>query len=217
MLATSWSTGEAGIPHQVVNYLNAEGGFLRIAELANLHLGQHTNDESEKLFDDLSLPFLQAITHEEVLASLLMEKPISDIYNFLYGPQGRREATLFSSFSASLKAKAHSSITARENENLYSCTDVVLRALGKLLECNQASAVDAGLHPVVDAMQECMDSAQTLVKGTLVEQSASLSMLKVRRYLNYGASISNLPQPVLSNITKKTAFQLTTEGPRLAR
>ena len=141
-----------------------------------------------------------------------LEQAVGDIYSFLYGTQGRRGQKIFQSFATALQVMSRSTETG-STLHIHSCINAVLTALEKLLENSQTAAIDAKLHPIVDAIQGSLDAVDVSAGGTLEQQAASMSMLKVRRHLNYGASIPVLQHSTSANNGPLPTFDLAIEGP----
>ena len=87
-------TQSAQTQQSVIIELASEGGLARIKELVDL-TGTIPEDQNLRHFRDVLLPFLQTVTHEDVLPSLVLENHLGTFHAFLFGPSGRRATSLF--------------------------------------------------------------------------------------------------------------------------
>ncbi|GFF27121.1 hypothetical protein IFM61606_09890 [Aspergillus udagawae] len=74
----------------VIQCLSKEGGLRRIQELVQRNFDSMPPSAKRDLFVKQMLPFMEIITHPDVLASLVMEQAVGTIYNCLYGVGGHR-------------------------------------------------------------------------------------------------------------------------------
>lgn len=198
------------ITHQAIQDLASEGGLLRIAELSQTDASALKQDVQVQTMDTLFMPFFRTITHKDVLSSLMLEKAVGDIYVFLYGIAGRRALALFGSLAAVLQASLDTGIDSMAS----SSASTILTALLQVLECNQTASLQVGFHAIVDTLQSCLDTAgPSSQKGTLTEQAASQQMAKVRRYLNYGATLQPIQTPAIAYLNQAAAFEMAVDGP----
>ena len=165
--------------------------------------------EKNEVLETTILPFLEVMTHKDVLYSMMLEQPVANIFVFLYGIGGRRATALFDFLAGSLQVQLDSSLT----EALYSRTLTILAALLQVLECNQTASLLEGFHHVVETLQACLDALSNIFQGTLMEQAASHQMMKVRRHLDYGVSLAPLEPaaPTVPNLA--AAFEIPQDGP----
>jgi len=66
-----------------------------IKALADKKLDGVELETSLRIFKDRTLPFFRAISHPDILSSLILETPLDTICTFLFGPNGRRAINLF--------------------------------------------------------------------------------------------------------------------------
>lgn len=171
----------------------------------------HRPREKKEILLTTLIPFLEVMTHKDVLYSMMLEQVVADVYIFLYGIGGRRATTLFGFLAETLQAELNSGPT----NALYSRTLTVLAALLRVLECNQTASSIKGFHLVVDTLQKCFDAPSNTFQGTLMEQAALQQMAKAKRHLDYEVS-SEPPQSIGSanpNLNFGAAFELMKDGP----
>ena len=155
------------------------------------------------------MPFLEVITHKDVLYSMMLEQVVANAYVFLHGIAGRRATALFSFLADALQEELNMGPT----NATYSRTLTILAALLRVLECNQIASLLGTFHHVVDTLQACLDALSDTFKGTLMEQAASHQMAKVRRHLDYGIWLE-IPQSIDSAVPNvAAAFEMVQDGP----
>lgn len=110
-------------------------------------------EKSEILLTTL-IPFLEVMTHKDVLYSMMFEQVVADVYIFLYGIGGRRATTLFGFLAETLQAELNSGPT----NVLYSRSLTVLAAFLRVLECNRTASSLEGFRSVVETLQKCFDA-----------------------------------------------------------
>ena len=84
------SKGEAGTRRQVITKIASEGGLHRIKELTDTKFENVSDGRRAAVLEEAMIPFFRAISHGDVLSSLLTETAVDTLYNFLFGPSGRR-------------------------------------------------------------------------------------------------------------------------------
>ena len=198
-----------GIRQQVITELASEGGMLRVAELFEIDLTAPTAEDNYIVFEQMVLPFLQTITHRDVLSSLLLEKPLGDLYVYFYGREGRRAIALFESYSNLLKHMMHRNTTA----SIHTFASTVLTSLLQVLKSNQKASLMPEFLPIVDLLQECLDGESDMFTGTLLQQAASRDMRVIRRLLEHGQSIEPIPSSMADDRQAKFIFELSQDGP----
>lgn len=81
----------------IITKLASEGGLSRISEVTSFDTSELSATRKSENFETLMLPFLQIITNNDALSSLLLEKHLGDIYVYIFGIGGRRAISLFHS------------------------------------------------------------------------------------------------------------------------
>ena len=175
----------------------------------NADLRLHRPTKKNDILLTILIPFLEIVTHRDVLYSMMLEQAVADTYVFLYGIGGRRATVLFTFLAEALDDELISSPT----NALYSRTLTVLAALLKILECNQTASLLENFRFIVNTLQACLDAFSNTFQGTLMEQAASHQMAKVRRYLDYGVKGAP-PEPPTSAVPNiGAAFEIVQDGP----
>ncbi|KAI9781350.1 MAG: hypothetical protein M1816_002396 [Peltula sp. TS41687] len=181
------SKGEVGTRQQVLTKLASEGGLRRIKELTDTEFKNFSDDQRTSVFKDSVLPFFQAISHEDVLSSLLLENSIDTIYNFLFGPSGCRAIRIFAFIAPTLLL-----ITSGSDEILDAThIEASLAVLQKIIDLNGTALILEEFHPFVQMISECLED-NLAVAGSLSLQRAHQSLSRIRRRLGLGREISLL-------------------------
>ena len=76
--------GVQGVLQDVVRALSQEGGLKRIQELVERDFDLFSSATNSAVFQAEVLPFLEIVTHPNVLASLILEQAVGTIYNCLF-------------------------------------------------------------------------------------------------------------------------------------
>ncbi|KAG8528996.1 uncharacterized protein KY384_006685 [Bacidia gigantensis] len=207
------SSGETSMMQQVIRKLASEEGLKRVQELLDLDISDNVEETRCALFSDSVLPFLSIISNRKVGSSLVLQKHLGDIFNFLYGVRGDRAAECFLAFAKTLQIKSSLTKDAESSKEIYHWADTILATLAKLLESCQTASVNERLHPVVDTLQIHLDVALASFSGTLLEQSACQAMLKIRRYLDYGANLAPIEEDATPRKRPDVSFGLAVVFP----
>lgn len=195
----------------IITKLASDGGLSRISELTKIDTLVLSTAKKLETFEILMLPFLQIITNNDAMSSLLLERPLGDIYVYIFGIGGRRAIPLFGSFADALQHRFDESMM---DSKLYLWASTILAALLMVLECNQTASMVSEFLPVVDIITACLRAQAELQKDTLIEQSALQHLAKVKRFLNYGMDVPSFnPAISLSTQPVEPGFKLTQDGP----
>lgn len=118
--------------------LASNRGLRRIAQLVE---GNFIGGDSPYCmsFKRHCVPFLQVVAHEEMRASLVLEREVATILNFIYGPDGRRGIGFFTRVAESLSQLAETEDQAFIEEALLAAE----AALFGVLNLNQGSGVQS--------------------------------------------------------------------------
>ncbi|KAI4189062.1 MAG: hypothetical protein L6R41_001729 [Letrouitia leprolyta] len=127
------------IGQQVIKKLATEEGLAMIRALTD---GQEDNSPPKSLdvFKDKTLPFLRTLTHPDIESSLILETPLETIFNFLFGPNGRRAVSIFKS-TASAIGSPTLHVGNHDDEFVTIAVTTCLSALERIVELNQGAQV----------------------------------------------------------------------------
>lgn len=130
-LNDAWKILEIGTSDTVqklIGDLGSDRGLHRIAQLveANFVLGYSPYSLS---FKRHCIPFLRVVAHEEMRASLVLEREVGTIFNFIYGPGGRRGIAFFTRVAENLSQLAESEELSFTEEALLAAGAALFGAL----------------------------------------------------------------------------------------
>lgn len=140
-LNDAWKILEIGTSETVqklIGDLGSERGLRRIAQLveAEFVVGYSPYGLSFKWH---CVPFLRVVAHEEMRASLVLEREVGTIFNFIYGPAGRRGIGFFTRVAESLTRLAETEDPSFVEEALLAAC----AALFGTLNLNQGAGVQS--------------------------------------------------------------------------
>ena len=197
------------VRHEVITTLASEGGVTRVVEMISVDTTALQPTDQVELLKRTFLPLFRAITHADVLSSLLLEQALGNIFVVIYGTGGRRAIRLFGYCESVLRHLLSTGTAA----TIRPATTTILAALLQLLESNQGAALIKEFEAVVDVLQACLEVEPETFKGTLAEQAALRDMTLVRRFLKYGENIKPYEVAAVEQKKKAFSFGMTTDGP----
>ncbi|KAE8354048.1 hypothetical protein BDV28DRAFT_96047 [Aspergillus coremiiformis] len=182
---------------EVIRYLSYEGGLQRILELIQRDYTLISTDTKRDVFRKQFLPFLEIITHQKVLASLVLEEFVVRIYNCIFGPAGRR-AEPFLNFLADVVQ-----LEVELSEDTASTSlELSLLVFCKIIELNSTAFVQEPLKPVVMRFSDLFMVLHALQPAESLEQSHH-HLEVLQRRLEIGSSLP----PLLGISTRASAHQ----------
>lgn len=140
-LDDAWKILEIGTSETVqklIGDLGSDRGLHRIAQLveADFVVGYSAYGLS---FKRHCVPFLRVVAHEEMRASLVLEREVGTIFNFIYGPGGRRGIGFFQRVAESLSRLAETEDPSFVEEALLAAGAALFGALN----LNQGAGVQS--------------------------------------------------------------------------
>ncbi|KAF2500633.1 P-loop containing nucleoside triphosphate hydrolase protein [Lophium mytilinum] len=174
----------------------SNGGLQRITELLAVDL-DGSNEHVIQVFMSRILPFFQAITHPNVVASGLLETPVYNIYNAIFGPFGQRTVKVFSSLANIFDLLSIEALEA---------TSAVLV---KTVDLNGAAPITEGLSPVVEVLAAALFSYGGSHDERVLRSQKNVERLK--RRLGIGSSIPTAQQPIPDK--RKATFDIIRDPP----
>lgn len=148
-LNDAWKILEIGTSETVqklIGDLGSDRGLRRIAQLleANFVVGYSPYGLS---FQRHCVPFLRVVAHEEMRASLVLEREVGTIFNFIYGPDGRRGIGFFTRVAHSLTQLAETEDPSIVEEALLAAGAALFGALN----LNQGAGVQSEFGAITTA------------------------------------------------------------------
>ena len=138
--------GGIEIQQQVIQSLASEGGLQRLNEAISESTRKTSDLQKLQVGEEVFLPLLEILSHDDVMGSLILEQQAGTLYNFLYGIGGRRAVTVFSfmaTFLASFKPASGENATALVTS---------LSVLQKVIDLNSTAKVTDDLLPIIDTL-----------------------------------------------------------------
>ncbi|KAL9094875.1 MAG: hypothetical protein Q9165_002824 [Trypethelium subeluteriae] len=152
--ALAFSKSDHNLMQEVITLLSQEGGLRRINEVTST-FDDVSAASWDQAFSEQILPFLELISHDQVLASAFLEGPLSKIYNFLYGPNGARGIPFLANVFTLLKEPRDIDLGDLSVAGTY---EHAMKVLSKTVEWNENALVNESLHRLVESVCEVVDN-----------------------------------------------------------
>ena len=163
---------DPNLMQQVITLLAQEGGLRRINEVISC-LGDAPFPFRKSTFTEQILPFLQIISYDRVLASAVLEAPLTKICQFLYGPNGSRALDFFTDVFGLLKSCELDPLDLGLGDataaTLYEPSILIF---SKIVDLNGDAIVNDNVHRLVESVHD-----------TLGENDDDTLFLTARKYL----------------------------------
>ncbi|KKK22768.1 hypothetical protein ARAM_003912 [Aspergillus rambellii] len=185
-----------GALQEVIQSLSSEGGLRRIQELIQRDYVELSDPRKRDLFKNSVLPFLELVTHRDVLASLVVENNVVTIYNCIWGPVGRRGEPFLHFLADSVQQ-----YTQSDAEVACWYLEICLQLFVQVIELNSTAFVHEPLKPIAVRFEGFFLELQALeIKGQL--EASRVYLGKLQRRLDIATSLPALPpatKPALIN------------------
>ncbi|KAJ5095474.1 hypothetical protein NUU61_004830 [Penicillium alfredii] len=130
---------DIGILQDVIQSLASEGGLRCMQELVQQNFEAMSSQLKNTVFNMQVLPFLETVSHPDVLWSLVLEQSVGTIYNFLFGIGGARAAPLLNYICEILEA-------SKRDESGAWRLEVSLLVFSRIVDLNSTALVQESLH-----------------------------------------------------------------------
>ena len=192
---------------QVVKSLATEDGS-QLIQSVTLEFSHCSDVERASCFTSVVIPFLQCVTHRDVLKSILLESTVGTIFTVLYGNSGSRGIPFFRNIAAVLLDQAD--MDNKPNSLALSAT---LLAILKMIETNQAASVQPDFPPIIEIIEAAITAQGSFSLGTLPMQHSIAALSKVKTRLNLGGSMPNFSTTRSVAAATLPSFSLDRDGP----
>ena len=199
------SGNDPDISQQIIKGLATEPGLHMIRSLVESLDDTLPEKIRQRRLMSCVLPFLQMISHGRVMYSFILEGHLETIYNYIYGPSGRRSVTLFS-FCASVLPDLTDDTDVLLVKSIPKTFIAVTAVLQKVFDLNQNAQVVDGFKPIVETLCAFLPERNLC-------QDAWQNMAKVRRHLGLGSLIPEEQSRPTTILQHRPIFQLTQDGP----
>ena len=198
------SKGYTDAAQQIIKKLATEQGLAMIKALTEEIVDGLELKRRLRIFNDKMVPFFRTITYPDVLSSLILETPLDTIYQFLFGPNGRRAIPLFTFATSALGALSWDGKTEDE-ECTSDAVTVSLAVLEKIVELNQGAQVVTEFTSIVN------DLSNSIPEKLL--EAGSRSLARVRQRLGLGAAMTISGGYVVAERGHRPTFDLGQDLP----
>ncbi|GAB1217518.1 hypothetical protein ATERTT37_006757 [Aspergillus terreus] len=189
---------DEGTLQDVIQCLSTEHGLKRIQQLIQRDFDSLSTSAKRELFIHQMLPFMDAITYPDVLASLVMEQAVATIYNCLYGVGGRRAEPFLRFLASAVRLEIDS-----EGNAASAYLEQSLLVFWKIVELNSTAFIQEQLQPVAQLFADLFLTLHALGSSDSLHQSHDY-LDKLQHRLDIGISLPN---------TTKTLKQPATQRP----
>ena len=175
--------GVQGVLQDVVRALSQEGGLKRIQELVERDLDLFSSATNSAVFQAEVLPFLEIVTHPNVLASLILEQAVGTIYNCLFfGISGKR-GVRFVGFLVSVLDNA-----ANHEPTTVSYLELCLYVFWQIIELNSIAFVQEPFKPLAMKFERIFLVLHSSESANLLH-GARTHLERIMRRLDIGSSL----------------------------
>ncbi|KAL2862412.1 uncharacterized protein BJX67DRAFT_297384 [Aspergillus lucknowensis] len=171
---------------EVINCLSKKGGLNRIQELIQRDFSAIPTSSKRDIFAGQILPFLEIITHQNVLASLVLEQAVGRIYNCIYGIAGRRGIPFLEFLADAVQLEIES-----KSSKAPSYLELSLFVFWQVVELNSTAFIQEPLKPLAQRFADLLIILHDSETATLVFQSCDY-LEKLQRRLDIGLSLPSL-------------------------
>ena len=203
---------------QAITHLAQEGGLRRINEVLST-LDDTPPSLREHVFNQQLLPFLRTISHERVLASAVLEAPLTRIYQFVYGPNGRRAIQFFTNVFALLRSFDLDPLNIGLGDStVAACYEPSILVLSKIVDLNGDALINEDFRQLVESVSETIgtnddDPGMAIIRKYLRQMLRRLS----RAILNVSDKEYPKEPETISpkfHVIVDLPGKLSTQGPR---
>ncbi|KAG2420534.1 hypothetical protein HFD88_000146 [Aspergillus terreus] len=176
---------DEGTLQDVIQCLSTENGLKRIKQLVERDFDSLSTSAKRDLFVHQMLPFMEAITYPDVLASLVMEQAVATIYNCLYGVNGRRAEPFLRFLASAVRLEIDS-----EGNAASAYLEQSLLVFWKIVELNSTAFIQEQLQPVAQLFADLFLTLHALGSSDSLHQSHDY-LTKLQHRLDIGLSLPN--------------------------
>ncbi|WEW54842.1 hypothetical protein PRK78_000268 [Emydomyces testavorans] len=194
-----------GVLQEVIRCLAQEGGLRRIQELIEWKYSHLSSSAKKPIFHAQVLPFIEIITHYKVLASLVLEQAVGTIYNFIFGPAGRRAEPFLQFLVDAVELEIEGQ---RENAAFY--LGLSLLVFSQVVELNSTAFIHEPLKPLAKRFEHLFMNLHALETARPLDQARHY-LVKLQRRLDIGSSLPTLYERPKPGTIDKPPVTFTTQ------
>ena len=155
-------------------------------------------------FKTIILPLFRIMSHPNARSSLLLETSLDTLYNWLYGPSGRRSIYVFRS-TATVLSRLLSDITISSEEQHREALTATLFVLDAICQLRQSAPLLEELPPIVETLAACIPTE-------IVYHEARQIVAKIQRRLGAGDKLSEVSPKTTVQQALRPQFKFQREG-----
>lgn len=191
---------DADVSQTVVKTLADEDGLRCIRELVEQDFDKMPVSGKDIVFSTQILPFLETVTHHNVLSSLVLESSVGTIYNFLFGLNGDRAAKTLKFIGEVISRQSVS-------ETKSWALDVSLLFFSRLVGLNSTALIQEQLHEQAKVFEAELTHSMSNGKGDSMLHHAMAHLERLQRRLSLGQSLpAKSQQKLIINPATTAAF-----------
>lgn len=175
--------GDEGTLQEVIQCLSRENGLRRIQELVQRDFDSFSATAKRDIFVNQMRPFIETITHPNVLASLVMESAVGTIYNFLYGVVGRRAGPFLGFLASAVQIE----IETGSAGGMY--LELSLLVFWKIVELNSTAFAQESFQPVAQRFADLFVALHALDPDFVSLHQSRAYLDKLQHRLDIGLSL----------------------------
>ena len=179
--------GAVDLRQRVILKLASEGGLTRIKELTDTEVTELPYHKWVSFFLESVSPFFEAISHPDILSSCILENYVDTIYNFLFGPSGRRAIKVFGFVSLLFPSIVSNST---DNSDLGH-VEASIAVLQKLVDLNGTAMILDEFRSIAQNISDCLSGDFARIEELPVHRTLH-NLTKIQRRLDLGSAISPL-------------------------
>ena len=195
---------DVGVRQDVIQALAREGGLMRIRELVEQDFESMATMRKEEIFDMQMLPFLEIVSHPNVLLSLVLEQAVGTIYNYLFGFNGERASGLLKYISDVLE-------TANKGGDCVSRFGVSVHVFSNIVDLNSTALVQESLKVQAKRFERVFLALSTDTPD--IYHNACLHLERLLRRLEIGSSLPSATERTSKVATSSVSFVIHREPP----
>ena len=199
---------DVGDRQRVIFKLASEGGLIRIKELAETDVAKLSEHQRVRFFLDCISPLFEAISEPEILSSCILENQVDTIYNFLFGPSGKRAIKVFGFVSLIMPGI----ILKWEEESDLVHVESSVAVLQKLVDLNGTAMINEELCSIVQTISDCLSGDFSKIEELPVHRTLH-TLDKIQRRLDLGGAISSLQKTRKTNVVPAATYQIQQDLP----
>ncbi|GES66835.1 P-loop containing nucleoside triphosphate hydrolase protein [Aspergillus terreus] len=197
---------DEGTLQDVIQCLSTEHGLKRIQQLVQRDFDSLSTSAKRDLFVHQMLPFMEAITHPNALASLVMEQAVATIYNCLYGVGGRRAEPFLRFLATAVRLEIDSGGNAAS-----AYLEQSLLVFWKIVELNSTAFIQEQLQPVAQLFADLFLTLHALGSSDSLHQSHDY-LDKLQHRLNIGLSLPSATKTPKQPATQRPVAFVTQQA-----